>query len=61
MYCGDFKTLMDGRGLCITKEQIMKLVDYDREEAIRSGKANFTYFLILLRNIPSSFIFLLGP
>lgn len=46
--------------LYISKEGLMELVDYDREEAIRLEEVNVIYSLSLFRKIPSSFILFPG-
>lgn len=35
-YCSDFKVLIGGKELYITREELMDLVDYDMKEAIGS-------------------------
>lgn len=37
-YYSDFKVLTDGGELWISKEGLMELIDYDREEAVRLEK-----------------------
>lgn len=44
----------------ISKEGLMELVDYDKEEAIRLEEVSVIYSLSLFRKIPSSFILFPG-
>lgn len=59
-YCSGFKVQTDGRELCISKEGLMELVDYDREEVIRLEEVHVIYFLPLFRKMPPSFILFSG-